>query len=350
MNSPADLDGSDAQDRYTSTVDQRCSAFKDHLGDALLILESLDLSSVNHLKQDEACKGLVNRLLSAFNTLPLPYIASQIDQVVKTGLEGIVANIARLALLEQSPQSVSSTIMRPPALPAIPAAVAIPKISERTNADLSQDPQTEATIHFLKGSPAAQLPQVIDGINRLLSRSEGSHSAQLSTRHSVDGCISLTCIPATGSFLSMMTIAAPFLSPFWTADAVIRIRWGGTVEYGIRIFESDGKTLFRDSFTTTRISDQIQRLYLDSYALEGGLASQIYSTYGVDLTLNGERRDRISVSETVAPGIYILSGTAARLQELVGKGEKHTGLTVWQEGLSKGILKEVYIRPFCLQY
>lgn len=83
MDTTAHLYGFAAQDRDSSRLDPRCSAFRAHLEDALLILESLDPTSLNHLKQDENCKGVFTRLFFALNTPQLPFMFNGQNQSVQ---------------------------------------------------------------------------------------------------------------------------------------------------------------------------------------------------------------------------------------------------------------------------
>lgn len=91
------LNGSDTRDHGVSTQSDRCSALKEHLKSVVLILESLDQVSQDDLEEDDDYNDLVHRFLSTFTTLPLPDVTSRVDQIIKSGLNGISANIAQLS-------------------------------------------------------------------------------------------------------------------------------------------------------------------------------------------------------------------------------------------------------------
>ena len=367
MNIMAKLDGSDEQDLHASTVDQRCSAFKDHLANAVLILESLDSSLLDHFNQDQACKDLVNRLLSVFPTLPLSRFARQIDQVVKSGLEGIVANIARVSQLDESSQGTDRHVrqtVQPPGVSSTSATTTaiIPSSSSRSPAndtvrsrpaatkrvprssssfaavgtaveEVKEDLKREVTIHFLKGGYKGTLSEVLSRIGQALSRAENCRYTVLqSNRVNVDGCLPLTSSPATDSFPSM--IKGLSLSALWTVGATTRIREGGTVECGFKILDATSNALFDLDPHLKQNQTKIHREYLHS-------------------RFKGMGRDDIRVSEEVEGGIYMLSGSVARLERLVADGEKSMSMVISRtnrDGMCRTDLYQSVIRPFCLRY
>ena len=207
MDHDAQLDGSDAQGRNASTQTQRISAFINQLGNAVLILDSLNSSSLGQLKQDEDCKEILRQLLSTFPIVPLSDVASQIDQAVKVGLEGIAANIARLSLPDSSSRGAESRIKsagesarpslvappsgtppatlsdgttiakRPIVTPSqvTPAATVKPRTvpARKSTAGVTANPDRVATTHSLRGGLPYQFSTVIGGIESRLSKAQG---------------------------------------------------------------------------------------------------------------------------------------------------------------------------------
>ena len=370
MNSSAELDGSDGQDRHTSTVDQRFSAFKDHLANAVLILESLDSSLLDRFKQDQACKDLVNRLLSAFPSIPLSRFASQIDQVVKSGLEGIVANIARISLLDDSPQEADRHVRQTIQSPGVPSLVSAtpstaqpstgskswasllaPLVAAQSSAAAARSPKSsssyipignveemskealkrEATIHFLTGGYKGRPSQVINEIGQILYRVEEVRVLQ-SNRGNADGCLSLTSEPTSDSFPSMIKDLS--LSSLWRAGTIARVREGGTVEYGFTIIGVNTNALFDLDPDLTQNRNQVYSDYLRSQPREPWGPNYIY------------------VSETVAAGIYMLSGDTVRLEQLVADGEKSMAMEARRinRDVRRTNVYNCVITPFRLQY
>ena len=364
----AQLDGSDAQGRNASTQTQRISAFINQLGDAVLILDSLDSSSLDQLKQDEDCKDLVRQLLSIFPIVPLSDVSSQIDQVVKAGLEGIAANIARLSLpnfssrraesriqgtiksarpsLVSSPPGTSpatlrdiTTIAKRPTvtLSKSPSAATIkPRWvpAQISTADIRDNPDTVATIHFLRGGLAHPLEQIaISAIGGRLSITEGrKYTLRLSDQgSSPKDYLSLTSSPSTTSFSTMMKDTLPQISYLWTPDAITHVRRGGEVEYGITITDLQTKALFVEDLAL--ILDQINKNYL---RVQPGWLG----------------RAEMGVSTTLANGVYLLSGDVGRLERLFSEDEKFITLLVSAPNL-QGIHRTNHyasvIRPFCLR-
>ena len=364
MDRIAQLDGSDTQKRQVSTQPQRLAAFKKQLGDAVLILDSLDPSSLNDLKQDEGCKDLVQRLLSIFPTL---HLANEIDQVVKAGLEGIAANITRLSLLGNSsrdaesrakkadtPASFSSPVTIPatkvakrklgastpsPAVIATPskspsAAAVTPIVQPARNQamEIDEDPKTVATIHLLQGRWGRDYyAAMISAIGQRLSAAEGrKYTVRESTQGSLQNrWISLTSFPSTTSFPSMIRELP--LSDLWSYDAVTHVRDGGAVEYGFTISNLPSRGLFGEDFS--HIQDQIYNDYLQSQPDWLG-------------------RSEICVSETLANGVYLLSGDTGRLEKLFQEGEKTMTLVVNMvnsQGKPRTNQYATVIKPFCLR-
>jgi len=372
MNHTAELDGSDVQERNTSTQTQRISAFINQLGNAVLILDSLDSSSLDLLKQDKGCNGLVERLVSIFPTLALSNHASQIDQVITTGSKGTPANFARLSLPDHDSREVESrtkgastsanifsslALALPSVFPAIPgdnATIAgplsttphkvppaasvnlrtVPAQKSTSDSDISDDPNTVAIIHFLRGGPRYPDSIIFGTIaNKLLPTAEGcKYSVRQSDQGSVpNGYLSLTSSPATTSFSSMIKDLEPRMSHLWTPGAIVHTRRGGTVEYGITIFDLQTKALFVEDLAFIR--DQINKDYLD-------------------VQPDWLRRVAIGVSTTLASGVYLLSGDEGLLERLFLKGEMILTLvvsTVNSQGKPRTNHYRSVIRPFCLR-
>ena len=305
-------DGSDTPGPHASTQVQRLAAFKKLLEDAVCIFDSLDPASIDQLKQDRSCKDLVQRLLPIVPTPPAPNVGATTIypwQVVKSGLGKIVSNIARLSLPAGQGQPDGD--------------VAVLKM--------------EATIHFLRGYYRESKSEAANSIERLLSQAEGGRYTVLWSNRGylISGfCLCLTSSPATDSFPSM--ISSLHLSPLWSEDAIVRIRVGGTVEYGFKIIVDEfKKTLFDldHHLTNNRL-----RIYKDY------LHSQPNGPWGPN---------DIFVSETVVAGMYILSGNSARLERLFADGEKKMELVVQRTipgGEQRTDVYDTVFKPFRLYY
>jgi len=312
MERTSQLDGSDTQGNHASTQAQRLAAFKRQLGEAVLIFDSLDPSSVEQLKEDEGCKDLVQRLLPIVPTTPVPNAATQGD-AWKAFKSGIVSTVACFS--------------QPPA-PSLPE----PDVDAL---------KKEVTIHFLKGCSKRTDPEDLYSINQLLGDAEGYgkytvvQSNRVYTNAVTYFCLCLTSSPATDSLPSMIQNLR--LSHLWKDDAIARIREGGTVEYGLRIMlDAKTDTLFD----------------LDPHLAQNG--RRIYSDYLQSTYLDSERSDDdIYVSETMVAGMYVLSGNTVRLERLVADGEKSMEMRVQRAvpgGVQSTDVYQTILRPFRLQY
>lgn len=368
MDSTAQLDGSDAQGNHVSTQSQRISAFKKQLGDVLLILDSLDYSSLDQLNQDEDCKDLVRRLLSIFPIVPIsnvasqigfpivpfPNVASQIGQAVIAGLEGLAANITRLSQPLNPLASLSSpspTLATPVAhdatiskgLTVIPSKsplagvadeqLAVPAQKQST-ADIKDDPATVITIHFLDGGWRLTLPDTIAVIEGVLPQA-GGHLKYAVRQSDQGSCpneyLSLTSSPSTTSFPFMIFDIAPRISHLWTPGTITHFRRGGMVSYGFIISHLNIKAPF-----------------VEALALFGGQIDKDY----LQVQPHRFKRPDIYVSATLGNGVYLLSGDVGRLEKLVSEGEKVLSpsvRTVNSQYIKKAHTNHhrVVVRPFC---
>ena len=137
------LDGSDAKDRDTSSRSERCAALKQHLRDAVLILEPLDQPSRDNLKQDGEYSDLIQRFLSTFTAFPFPDLISQVDSAIKKGLDDISASIAQIAIRGGIPRDTYSADER--AIPMDPHL-----LPEQEGDHCTQRRLEMVTIHFLR--------------------------------------------------------------------------------------------------------------------------------------------------------------------------------------------------------
>jgi len=97
MDDISQLDGSDAAPGASAQV-QFVSALKEHLKNALLIVDALDQSSFSNLSTDREYKDSVQRLLSPLTTLSLSTIVDQANEVLRSGLGAISARM--LAIID----------------------------------------------------------------------------------------------------------------------------------------------------------------------------------------------------------------------------------------------------------
>ena len=349
MDRTAQLDGSDSQERYraSSTQGQRMSVFQRQLGNAVLILDSLDTSSLDQLKEDKGVQDLVRHLLSIFETPQAPSnVASSSDQVATSGWGGVVSSFVRsLSLLGQSSQESNCDDVREIHPHVAPFSVRnlLPDGGQSLPTAVIAGLEKEATIHLLQGSYAKATSRTIHSIEKRLSRAEGcSYTVLQSNRHdgisakSSGPSLSLTSYPATYSLCSM--IQSTPLSDLWSSNAITRIREGGTVEYGLRIDDATTNALFELDPHMAQNGHQIYTNYLHSNFLDLGRVPS---------------DDDIFASETVAAGMYMLSGDIVRLERLVADGEKGMEMIIRRMNPAGELRMDIYqsiIRPFRLQY
>ena len=404
MNLAVYLDGSDAAGRQASTQSQRIAAFKKQLSGAILLLDSLNPSSLNDLKQDEVCKAFVLRLLSIYPDLTLSRISGQIDQVVKAGLEGIAANITRLSLrADTSSHEVDSRKLRanvqlPVPRPASmrvssPIASTAPKSTADAGVTRPQliqggsgrhlglklsstlndvqtaatpipsstapkkkqvpvvpdDPERVATIYFVQGGWEGDLKTVIHNIEDSTLSVTGHTASKYSLRQSTRGSIqkshiSLISSPSTDSLHLLI-------------ESVLRDRRSRVFGTTAKLWTTDAITVVRKGGTVEygiRIVDKhTNSLFMEQFST---IRHQVNNKYICAKPVGWWGQPDISVTDELARGIYLLSGDVERLKALFEEGVKTIDLAVTHSDL-RGVRWEIFdvtnhyvvdIRPFRL--
>jgi len=191
MHEEAILDGSD-DTIGGSTQTQRRIALKDTMKTALLILDSLDRSSIKGLAKDQDYRKLVHRFLSPLTDLPLQDAVNQAIGVLKNGLDEISRGMARLYPAASS-DPIDNPIHSAPSRALIPASDLLssfpgPQIFSELSLSLTQHggppnppPLTPlqqihqnrrkmVTIHFIVSGIryGTTLKNVIDAVNEVI--------------------------------------------------------------------------------------------------------------------------------------------------------------------------------------
>jgi len=124
------------------------------------------------------------------------------------------------------------------------------------------------------------------------------------------------------------------------------------MEYGIRAVKLDelgNHSLFRGtSAAVAKIEEMVRIIYCKVGAMHRDNRDDDEDVYSDDEGLDNDldTTEGIFVSETVAPGISMLSGNAGDLKHFVRSGVE---LSMRFEDI-EGHLQVVYIKPFCLRY